>query len=81
MLFWTFAAIMLLLVVAVLLPTLLRKSEKAQSDTKAQNILIAKERLAELQAELTAGTVSQDIFEQTKEELELSPGEFRMVTF
>lgn len=70
MLFWTFAAIMLLLVVAALLPTLLRKSEKAQTDTKGQNILIAKERLAELQAELAAGTVSQDIFEQTKEELE-----------
>lgn len=70
MLFWTIAAIMLLLALAALLPTLLRKSEKAQSDTKSQNVIIAKERLTELEAELAAGTISQEIFEQTKEELE-----------
>lgn len=70
MLFWTIAAAMLLLAVAALLPALLRKSEKAQSDTKSQNVIIAKERLAELEAELAAGTISQEIFEQTKEELE-----------
>jgi len=70
MLFWTIAAIMLLLALAALLPTLLRQSEKAQSDTKSQNVIIAKERLAELEAELSAGTISPEIFEQTKEELE-----------
>jgi cytochrome c-type biogenesis protein CcmH len=70
MLFWTIAAIMLLLALAALLPTLLRKSEKAQSDTKAHNVIIAKERLDELEAELAAGTISQEIFEQTRNELE-----------
>ncbi len=70
MLFWTIAAVMLLLALAALLPTLLRKPEKAQSDTKSQNVIIAKERLAELEAELAAGTISREIFEQTKDELE-----------
>ncbi len=70
MLFWTIAAVMLLLALAALLPTLLRKPEKAKSDTKSHNVIIAKERLAELEAELAAGTISREIFEQTKDELE-----------
>lgn len=70
MLFWTIAAIMLLLALAVLLPTLLRKPEKAHSDTKSQNVIIARERLGELEADMAAGTISQEIFNQTKAELE-----------
>ena len=70
MLFWTIAVIMLLLALAVLLPSLLRKPERAQSDTKSQNVIIARERLGELEAELAAGTISREIFNQTKEELE-----------
>lgn len=71
MLFWTIAALMLLFALAALLPALLRKPEKAQSDTKLHNLLIAKERLGELETELAAGTISQEIFDKTKEELEL----------
>ena len=70
MLFWTIAALMLLLALAALLPAMLRKPEKAQSDTKLHNVVIARERLGELESELAAGTISQGIFDQTKEELE-----------
>ncbi len=71
MLFWIIAAVMLLLVFAILLPALLRQAERAQGDTKPHNVIIARERLTELESELAADTISPEIFDLTKQELEL----------
>lgn len=72
MLFWTIAAIMLVLAVAALIPALLRKNTELEEDTRSQNVLIARERLAEMEKEQSAGTISPETFDQEKEELELS---------
>ncbi|MCU7958446.1 MAG: c-type cytochrome biogenesis protein CcmI, partial [gamma proteobacterium symbiont of Bathyaustriella thionipta] len=70
MIFWWITGLMLLLAVGVLLLSLLRKQPQLGDDTRAQNIVIARERLAELQAEYNAGNIEQQAFEQTREELE-----------
>jgi len=70
MIFWWITGLMLLLAVGVLLLSLLRKQPQMGDDTRAQNIAIARERLAELQAEYDAGNIEQQAFEQTQEELE-----------
>ena len=72
MLFWTIAATMLVLAVAALIPALLRKNTELEEDTRSQNVLIARERLAEMEKEQSAGTISPETFDQEKEELELS---------
>lgn len=68
--FWTISALMVLGGVLVLVPAFLRKTTVVSGDTQSQNVTIARERLAELEAELAAGTVAQETFEQARDELE-----------
>ena len=72
MLFWTIVAIMLVFAVAALLPPLLRKETSLDEDTQSDNVMIARERLEEMEKERSAGIISQEIFDQEKDELELS---------
>lgn len=69
-LFWILTAIMLLVALAFIVPALLRNKDLTASDRDQQNVVIAKERLAELQADYEAGTLSEGEYEQTKLELE-----------
>jgi len=56
----------------LLLPALLAKKSSPSGDNREQNISIAQERMDELKSELEAGTLSQETYQQTLEELEKS---------
>ncbi len=68
--FTIIAAVMILLALAMLAPALLRKREMAVSDRNEQNVIIARERLQEMEADLRAEKISQEEFDQAKVELE-----------
>ena len=68
-----FSAIVLLIIVLWLItPALLGKRKINQDDSDSQNTEIAKERLAEVALRLEQGDISQQEFEQTQKEIELS---------
>jgi cytochrome c-type biogenesis protein CcmH len=68
--FTIIAAAMILLALILLAPALLRKRQLTASDRNQQNVIIARERLEEMEVELAAGRISQDEFDQAKVELE-----------
>ena len=63
MVLWIISAILMVLAVAVLVPAFLRKNLVVEGDDKSQNVLIAKERLKEMESELANGTISQQTFD------------------
>ncbi len=69
-LFWILLATMVLVGLAFLAPALLRSTDLKASDRDQQNVMIGRERLAELQADHAAGILSEAEYEQTKGELE-----------
>lgn len=68
--FWIVTAIMIVIALAFIAPSLLRASELPDSDRDTQNVIIARERLAELKSEHEAGSLSEEEYEQTRLELE-----------
>lgn len=68
--FWIFAALMIIAAIALLAPTLLRGRKLAANDREAQNIAIARERMAELSIELAEGRISPEEHAKSKLELE-----------
>lgn len=70
MLFWIIVAAMILAAVAILAPALLRSRRSDDLDRDQQNVVIARERLAELEAELEQGKITAGQYEQAREELE-----------
>lgn len=70
MLFWIITAVMILTALLLLAPALLRRRQADSLDRNQQNVVIARERLAELEAERDQGTLDQTQFEQAKSELE-----------
>ena len=70
-LFWILVAVMMAVALGFFAPALLRSSVGLDvRDRDRQNVVIARERLAELEAELKEGTLDQAGFEQAKGELE-----------
>lgn len=69
-LFWIITVAMLLIALAILAPSLLGTRRSKQLDRDRQNVMIARERLAELEADLNSGRVTQVQYEQMKLELE-----------
>ena len=69
-LFWTLSAAMLVAALATIAPALLRRSQQKALDRNAQNVAIARERLAELDTELARGQISTEEHASTKLELE-----------
>jgi cytochrome c-type biogenesis protein CcmH len=70
MLFWTLTAVMIAAALAIIAPALLRRQQQTALDRNAQNVAIARERLAELDAELASGQISAEEHADTKLELE-----------
>jgi len=70
MLFWILCAAMILVALAIIAPALLKKGKLETPDRDQQNVVIARERLAELQSELGQGSVTETEYEQAKLELE-----------
>lgn len=69
-LFWILSALLIITAIAILAPTLLRGRKLATHDREAQNIAIARERLAELSSELAEGQISPEEHAKAKLELE-----------
>ena len=69
-LFWIITVAMLLIALAILAPSLLGTRRNKQLDRDRQNVIIARERLAELEFDLNSGRVTQAQYEQMKLELE-----------
>jgi cytochrome c-type biogenesis protein CcmH len=70
MTFWIIAALMAGFGVAVLAFVLLRKRPEITDNQREQNLLLAKEKLAELERERSSGELDEETFAQAKEELE-----------
>ena len=70
--FWILTAVMTLVTVAAIVPAILRKRRNTALDRNRQNIAIARERLAELEAEHAAGKLPADAYAQAKSEFEKS---------
>ncbi len=69
-LFWIIMAAMILVALAMLAPALLRERPLFSPDRDRQNVVIARDRLAELEVDLENGRLSQEVFDQSKVELE-----------
>lgn len=74
MLFWFVCAVFIVIALAFVLPTALQRNEKSRravaDERKQANIAIYRDQLAELQADLQNGIVSQDQFAQDRDEIE-----------
>nr|WP_249028070.1 c-type cytochrome biogenesis protein CcmI [Methylovulum psychrotolerans] len=72
MLFWLFAALMVLAALALIVPPLWRQRAVAAADMDGRNIAIAKIRLAELQEQREVGLLSPAQYTEQRTELELA---------
>lgn len=72
MVFGLLLALLVVIAVLWLAPALLREHHLAELDRKQQNVSIAKERLDEIAAEHASGAMTDDLYEQSKAELEAS---------
>ncbi|GMR06406.1 MAG: c-type cytochrome biogenesis protein CcmI [Gammaproteobacteria bacterium] len=70
--FWILSIIMAAAGLLLLTPALLNRRTVKLGDDREQNITIARERMQELKAELQAGTLTEDTYQQTLVELEKS---------
>lgn len=68
--FWIFAALMLVAALLLLLPALLGRKSIRDLDRNQQNVAIARERLKELESEYGRGSLNELDYEQAKQELE-----------
>lgn len=72
MLFLLIAGVMILIAFLIVLPPLWRKHPIAPADQDQRNIAIARQRLAELNEQLQAGALSQELYNEQRAELELA---------
>jgi cytochrome c-type biogenesis protein CcmH len=74
MLFWFVCALLIVIALAFVLPTVLQRSDKSQhtiaDERKLANIAIYRDQLLELEADLKNGIVSQEQYTQDREEIE-----------
>jgi cytochrome c-type biogenesis protein CcmH len=70
--FWIITAAMIVVALALLAPTLLRRHAARSDATERFNIEIARERLADLVKEKEAGGLSDEEFAQARQDLELA---------
>ncbi len=72
MLFWILAGLMVAAALLMILPPLFGRQDTVSADRRQQNIIIARERLQELEQERDNGELSQEEFEAYRDELEQS---------
>jgi cytochrome c-type biogenesis protein CcmH len=68
--FWIISIALIALAFAFILPPLLRQTSVLQDDRREQNISIAKQRLAELEAEFKQGNIGEIAYKASRLELE-----------
>ena len=71
-LFWVICALMVVVALAFVLPPLLQRPDTKEIDEeqKEANVAIYRDQLSELEADLENGIVSQQQFEQDRDEIE-----------
>ena len=70
-LFWLICALMVAIALAFVLPPLLAsRTEKTAETTKAANISIYRDQLAELEADLKNGIIAEDQYQQDRDSIE-----------
>ena len=72
MIFWILFAVLVGIAIVWLAPVLWKEHRLIELDRKQQNIKIAKERLDEIAAEHASGAMTDEVFSQTRDELEAS---------
>ena len=72
MIFEILSALLLVLALALIAPPLLRRRVLPELDRKQQNVAIARERLDEIAAEHAAGEMTDALYQQSREELEVN---------
>lgn len=72
MIFWILVAVLVAVAIFWLAPALLREHRLVELDRKQQNVSIARERLDEIAAEHASGAMTDEVFEQARNELEAS---------
>lgn len=71
--FWIVAVLLIAAALLFLLPPLAKKTQgKEAIRRKELNVLLFKDQVAELEADLSSGTITQDQFDQAKHDLERS---------
>lgn len=71
LIFWFICALMILMALWFVLPTLWQTAAKAKADdARVANLLVYQDQLRELEADLEAGLLTEAQYEQDKEELE-----------
>ncbi|NOR39894.1 MAG: c-type cytochrome biogenesis protein CcmI, partial [Gammaproteobacteria bacterium] len=68
--FWSLAAVMVMVALLFVLPPLLRQRKVAAVSLDDLNTKVIKEQLAELDADLAAGKLDQDQFDAARKDLE-----------
>ena len=68
--FWIIAAVLVGAALLLVVPALFRRSEGDVAERREQNIDIARERLAALEAEIAAGSIAESEKEQRRAEIE-----------
>jgi len=69
--FWIIAALFILLALWFVLPPLLQKADNEKTDDmRAANVLVYKDQLREMEADLKNGLMSEEQYQQDKDELE-----------
>ncbi|MFV1984524.1 MAG: c-type cytochrome biogenesis protein CcmI [Thiohalomonadales bacterium] len=68
--FWVISLLMVFVSLGLILPSILRKPKFGAEDLRIQNVLIAKEKLKELEVELKTERISPELYTKRKEELE-----------
>jgi len=63
---------LLVIIIWMMAPSLLRKKQELKLDHISDNVSIARERIAELTAQLNNGDIEEDQYKQTVEEIELT---------
>jgi cytochrome c-type biogenesis protein CcmH len=71
-LFWILSAALIAAAIGLLAPTLIRQQRTCDDDTRVLNVEIARDRLAELEKAKEAGDLSDEEFEQGKQDLQLA---------
>jgi len=70
--FWIISAILILIALAFVLPTLLRKHDDSQGGQREQNIFIANEQFKDLETRFEQGKIESEDYQSARDELEQS---------
>ena len=68
--FWIINAVLIVIALAFLLPSLLRNKKPLQDNRREQNIFIANEQLQELETRFEQGEIGSSDYQSTRDELE-----------